>query len=125
MIFLTGKRCLGSSLPGIRVGSMPGWALVAIVAIVLFSLVQITSMVTGRSIPGGGSRENLEELERRIQELEAVRDRPQLQEEPRIPTKSEENMHAEDRWRLDMLEARLEELEERRKKGQNEDGATG
>ncbi|WP_150461905.1 V-type ATPase 116kDa subunit family protein [Nesterenkonia ebinurensis] len=95
---------------------MPGWAIVAIVAIILFSIVQITSMVTGKQIPSGGASDDVEELEKRIRELEAGQERPEIEQEPHIPSKAEENMHAEDRWRLDMLEARLEELEKQRKR---------
>ncbi|GFZ91917.1 hypothetical protein [Nesterenkonia alkaliphila] len=98
---------------------MPGWALVAIVAIVLFSMVQITSMVTGKRIPGGSSTDEVEALEKRIRELEAGAERPQIEDEPQIPSKAEENMHAEDRWRLDMLEARLEDLEKQRRDKHN------
>lgn len=92
---------------------MPWFAWIGIVAIVMFTVVQIVSMKTGRAIPGSESDSaELEALRRRIDELEG---RPAELEEPRVPSKSEENLAAEDRWRLDLLEARLEELEKRRR----------
>lgn len=94
---------------------LPWFAWIAIIAIVMFTVAQIVSMATGRPLPGSSDRN--EELEKnRGPELES----------PKIPTKSEENMSAEDRWRLDMLEARLEELEKRRRddRDQKDDGGS-
>lgn len=89
---------------------MPWFAWIAVVAIVIFGITQVISMATGRPIPrGSADDEELETLRKRLQALEQQSSR-QL-EEPRIPTKAEDNLAAEDRWRLDMLEARLESLE--------------
>ncbi|PRZ13678.1 hypothetical protein [Nesterenkonia sandarakina] len=97
---------------------MPWIAWVAIIAIIVFGLTQIVSMATGRPLPwGSDSEEEIEALRKRLKKLEK-RGNPEL-EGPTIPTKSEENMSAEDRWRLDMLEARLEELEKRRRDEQD------
>ncbi|GAA1824738.1 hypothetical protein [Nesterenkonia flava] len=94
---------------------MPWFGWIAIAAILAFSLVQAISMVTGRPLPGGSdSSEELEELRKRLKKLEKAQSAGEL-EAPNLPTKAEENMAAEDRWRLDMLEARLEELEKRNK----------
>ncbi|GAA1105487.1 hypothetical protein [Nesterenkonia jeotgali] len=97
---------------------MPWVAWVAIIAIIVFGVTQIVSMATGRPLPwGSDSEEEIEALRKRLKKLEKG-GAPQL-EEPKLPSKSEENMSAEDRWRLDMLEARLEELEKRRGDGQD------
>lgn len=94
---------------------MPWTAWVAIVGIIVFGLTQVISMVTGRPLPGGsGTSEELEELRKRIKKLEKAHSAGEL-DPPRVPSKAEENMAAEDRWRLDMLETRLEELEKRNK----------
>ncbi|MCH8565949.1 hypothetical protein LTH96_09495 [Nesterenkonia sp. LB17] len=80
----------------------------------MFTLAQIVSMATGRPLPGGSdAADEIETLRKRVKKLEKG-DKGEL-ERPQIPTKSEENLSAEDRWRLDMLEARLEELEKRRR----------
>lgn len=100
---------------------MPWFATIAIVAIIVFGITQIISMATGRPLPKGANHDEVEELKKRIAELEAAEKPQQLEDEPHLPTKAEENMAAEDRWRLDMLEARLEELEQKRKN--NDDGA--
>ncbi len=71
-------------------------------------------MATGRPLPGGTDSEDVKKLKKRIDELEAGQTPPEI--EDRIPTKSEVNLAAEDRWRLEMLEARLEELEKNRDK---------
>jgi len=93
---------------------MPWVAWVAIIAIIVFGITQIVSMATGRPLPwGSDSEEEIEALRKRLKKLEK-RGVAEI-EEPRIPTKAEENMSKEDRWRLDMLEARLEELEKQKK----------
>lgn len=84
---------------------MPWFAWIAITAIIVFGISQVISM-TGNSSSG---EDELEELRERVKALE--KERPRELEEPRIPTKGEENLAAEDRWRLDMLEARLQHLE--------------
>lgn len=98
---------------------MPWFAWIAIVAIVAWGLIAVISMTTGRPLPSGANRDEVEQLKKRIAELEAQPESPPEpapeQLEDRIPTKSEENLAAEDRWRLEMLEARLEELEQRRR----------
>lgn len=76
-------------------------------------------MVTGRPLPGGTDSEDVKKLKKRIEELEAAQTPPEI--EDRIPTKSEVNLAAEDRWRLEMLEARLEELEKNRDKKDDDD----
>ncbi len=104
---------------------MPWVAWVAIIAIIVFGLTQIVSMATGRPLPwGSDSEEEIEALRKRLKKLEKRGD-PEL-EGPKIPSKSEENMSAEDRWRLDMLEARLEELEKQKKdqKDTKDDGGS-
>ncbi|WP_218222101.1 hypothetical protein [Nesterenkonia sp. Act20] len=104
---------------------MPWVAWVAIIAIIVFGITQIVSMATGRPLPwGSDSEEEIEALRKRLKKLEKRSD-PEL-EGPKIPTKSEENMSAEDRWRLDMLEARLEELEKQKKdqKDTKDDGGS-
>ena len=90
---------------------MPWFAWIAIVAIIVFGITQIIGLATGRSLSKGADAEEIEQLKKRIEELESS---PQ-EIEGQIPTKGEENMAAEDRWRLDMLEARLEELEKKPK----------
>lgn len=100
---------------------MPGWAWVAIAAIAFFSIVQVVGLLTGRSLSSGSSDEQVKMLEKRIHELESAESPQKLDGDTGVPTKSEENMAAEDRWRLDMLEARLEELEEKRKKRNDDD----
>lgn len=106
---------------GCYCGPMPWFAWIAIVAIVVFGITQIISMATGRPLPSGAKSDEVEELRRRIAELEADGDAAPKELDDRIPTKSEVNLAAEDRWRLEMLEARLEELEKRRREGP-EDG---
>lgn len=96
---------------------LPWFAWIAIIAIVVFGVTQIVSMATGRPLPGGShATEEIEALRKRLKKLE--QEQQGELEGPKIPTKSEENMSAEDRWRLDMLEARLEELEKRRRDDQ-------
>lgn len=97
---------------------MPWFAWIAIVAIVMFTIAQLVSMATGRPLPSGsGDEEDIEDLRERVRELEKAHRSGEL-EEPTTPTRAEENLAAEDRWRLDMLEARLESLE----KEQDADG---
>lgn len=93
---------------------MPWFAWIAIVAIVVWGVIAVISMTTGRPLPSGAKRDEVEELHKRIAELESEPAAPKA-EDP-LPTKSEENLAAEDRWRLEMLEARLEELEKRRRR---------
>lgn len=88
---------------------MPWFAWIAIVAIVVFGVISIIGVVTGRPTPFSDEQDT-SELERRLKELEAKASADEL-EAPTLPTRSEENLAAEDRWRLDMLEARLEQLE--------------
>lgn len=95
--------------------------MVAIAAIVFFSIVQVVGLITGRSLSGGSSDDQVKKLEQRIRELESAEDTAEADGTPDIPTKSEENMAAEDRWRLDMLEARLEELEKKRRQDNDDD----
>lgn len=92
---------------------MPWYGWIAIAAIIIFGLTQAISILTGRPLTGSSSPEELEELRKRVKELEQARTAGEL--EPHLPTKAEENMAAEDRWRLDMLEARLEDLEKKNK----------
>lgn len=93
---------------------MPWFAWIAIVAIVIFGLTQVISLIaTGRPLPSGANHDEVEDLKKRIAELETEQ-RPQELDE-HIPSKTEENLAAADRWRLEMLEARLEELEKRRR----------
>ncbi|WP_300343689.1 hypothetical protein [Nesterenkonia sp.] len=99
---------------------MPWIAWIAIVGIIVFGITQIVSMATGRPLPGGSRSDEIKHLERRIKELERAAEAGQI--EGRVPTKAEENLAAEDRWRLDMLEARLEELERRGGDGADDDG---
>lgn len=92
---------------------MPWFAWIAIVAIVMFTLAQLVSMARGRPLPGDGTdEEELKELRERVRELEKAHRAGEL-EDPKIPTKTEENLAAEDRWRMDMLETRLESLEKK------------
>lgn len=94
---------------------MPPWAIIVIVAIVMFTVAQIVSMASGRPLPWSDSNTpEVDQLKRRLEELEAAEQSEGL-DEFHVPTKGEENMAAEDRWRLDMLEARLEELEKKRR----------
>lgn len=91
--------------------------LLVIGALLVIGVTQVLRMNSGRPLASGGSSEEVEQLKRRIAELEAgISAHPEPEPEDRIPTKSEENLAAEDRWRLDMLEARLEELEKRRRR---------
>lgn len=108
---------------------MPWFAWIPIVAIVMFTLAQIVSMTTGRALPWGSEDdEEIETLRKRVKELEEG-GASRAPEEPRIPTKAEENLSAEDRWRLDMLEARLEDLEKQPGNGgassSDDGGSTG
>ncbi len=91
---------------------MPWFGWIAIVAIVVFGALQLVSMFSGRPIPWQSRGEDTQALEDRIAELEKKLDSGEI-EAPRAPTRSEENLAAEDRWRLDMLETRLENLEAR------------
>lgn len=91
-------------------------AWIVIVAIVVFGITQVISMATGRPLPSGTDSDEVKKLRKRIEELEATRSPQQI--EDRLPTKSEVNLAAEDRWRIEMLEARLEQLE----KDQKDDG---
>lgn len=96
---------------------MPWFAWIAIVAIIVFGGVQVISMLTGRPIPSGShDAEEIDQLKRRIKALrrrvEALEGKAPADElEPGVPTRREENLAAEDRWRLDSLEARLDRLE--------------
>lgn len=99
---------------------MPWFAIVAIVAIVIFGLTQVISLIaTGHPLPSGAKNDEVEDLKKRIAELESEPAPAEL--EDRIPTKADENLAAEDRWRLEMLEARLEELEKQRRRKSDED----
>lgn len=99
---------------------MPWFAWIAVVGIVVWGLLALVAMITGRTMPGSeDSSEEIEELQQRIQELESQLGAADSQT-PQIPTRREENLTAEDRWRLDMLEARLENLE----KDRDDDGPT-
>ena len=89
---------------------MPWFAWIAIVAVVVFGAAKVISLLTSRTGTTSHSPGELDELTRRLDALERRTSTKQL-EEPHIPTRAEENMAAEDRWRLDMLEARLENLE--------------
>lgn len=103
---------------------MPWYAWIPIAAILVFGLIQAVSILSGRPSSEGAYSGELEDLRRRVKELEDARAAGEL-EEPRIPTRAEENLAAEDRWRLDMLEARLENLESRGRKGPAEGGPGG
>ncbi|GAA3059883.1 MULTISPECIES: hypothetical protein [Actinomycetes] len=89
---------------------MPWFAWIVLTAIIVGGIVAVVTARTERGIGAPGDREELEQLKRRLSELERRPAAPEL-EEPHIPTRAEENLTAEDRWRLDMLEARLESLE--------------
>ncbi|WP_022873385.1 hypothetical protein [Nesterenkonia alba] len=96
-------------------GEMPWYGWIVIAAILVFGLTQVISMISGRPIPnttGAADPAEIEELKERIAELERTISAGEL-EEPTVPTKAEENLAADNRWRLDMLEARLEQLEKR------------
>lgn len=90
---------------------MPWFAWIVLTAIIVGGIVAVVTARTERGIGAPGDREELEQLKRRLSELERRPAAPEL-EEPHIPTRAEENLTAEDRWRLDMLEARLESLEQ-------------
>lgn len=92
--------------------AMPWFAWIAVVAIVVWGVLMLIGTITGRPLPGSADHEDVEELRTRIKELEARASAGQL-ESGEIPTRREENLTAEDRWRLDMLEARIEHLESR------------
>ncbi|TLP98492.1 hypothetical protein FEF26_04870 [Nesterenkonia salmonea] len=102
---------------------MPWFAWIAIVAILVFGITQIISMATGRPLPGGSDDDEVKKLRKRVDELETGSDSAEI--EHSIPSKSEVNLAAEDRWRIEMLEARLEELEKNRKDNDNEDPKPG
>ncbi|MDO5493080.1 MAG: hypothetical protein Q4F53_05650 [Nesterenkonia sp.] len=93
---------------------MPWFGWIAVVGILVWGSLMIISMLTGRTVPWGDEdshdSEGLEELRRRVAELESRGSAGEL-EGPQVPTRREENLTAEDRWRLDMLEARIENLE--------------
>ncbi|RJN31612.1 hypothetical protein [Nesterenkonia natronophila] len=97
---------------------MPWFAWIVIVAILIFGLTQVVSMATGRPLTTGSDSEEVKKLRKRIEELEASQASQEI--EDRIPSKSEVNLAADDRWRIEMLEARLEEVEKNRKN--KEDG---
>jgi BMFP domain-containing protein YqiC len=97
---------------------MPWFAWIVIVAILIFGLIQVISMATGRPLAADSESEEVKKLKKRIEELEASQAPQEI--EDRTPTKSEVNLAAEDRWRIAMLEARLEEVEKNRKN--KEDG---
>lgn len=99
---------------------MPWFAWIAIIAIVVFGITQVISMATGRPLPGGSDPDDVKKLKKRVAELEASQSPKEL--EDKIPTKSEANLAAEDRWRIEMLEARLEEMEKSRKDTEDDDG---
>lgn len=89
---------------------MPWFGWIAIIAIAVFGTLQVVSMISGRPIPWDSEDADTDELEERVRELEKKLESGQI-EPPRVPSRSEENLAAEDRWRLDMLETRLENLE--------------
>lgn len=89
---------------------MPWFAWIAIIAILVWGSLNLISMLTGRALPGTEETPGLEELRRRIAELESQSSADRLEARD-VPTRREENLTAEDRWRLDMLEARIENLE--------------
>lgn len=91
---------------------MPWFAWIVIVAIIVGGIVAVLTARTERGIGAPPDRDELEQLRRRVAELEKHQ-APQELEGPHVPTRAEENLTAEDRWRLDMLEARLESLEGR------------
>ncbi|MDI3329943.1 MAG: hypothetical protein QJR09_04300 [Micrococcus sp.] len=61
---------------------MPWYAIVAIVAIVIFGAITILSMVTGKPLPWsqGGDPGELETLRRRLDALERGTARPELEQ---------------------------------------------
>ncbi|WP_460689964.1 hypothetical protein [Nesterenkonia suensis] len=89
---------------------MPWFAWIVLTAIIVGGIVAVVTTRSERGIGAPGDREELEQLKKRLAELERRPAAPEV-EEPHIPTRAEENLTAEDRWRLDMLEARLESLE--------------
>ncbi len=89
---------------------MPWFGWIAIIAIAVFGTLQVVSMISGRPIPWDSEDQDTGDLEERVKALEKKLESGQI-EPPRVPTRSEENLAAEDRWRLDMLETRLENLE--------------
>lgn len=102
---------------------MPWFAWIAIVGILVWGVIAIISMTTGRALTSGADPDDVEELEKRIAELESGPAPAEL--EDHIPTKADENLAAEDRWRLQMLEARLEELEKQRRGESDGPGESG
>ena len=102
---------------------MPWFAWIAIVAILVFGITQIISMATGRPLPGGSDDDEVKKLRKRVDELETGSGSAEIEDS--IPSKSEVNLAAEDRWRIEMLEARLEELEQKRNRGDDEGPAPG
>ena len=50
---------------------MPWFAWIAIVGIVVWGVIAIISMTTGRPLPSGAKSDEVEELQKRIAELEA------------------------------------------------------
>lgn len=106
------------------------WILLA--AIIVGALIVVTTVRSERGIGAPPDRDELDQLRRRIRELEQQSPQtppehrgPEDREQPRIPSRAEENLTAEDRWRLDMLEARLENLEKPEKPGMPERGDHG
>lgn len=102
---------------------MPWFAWIVVVAIVVFGITQVISMATGRPLPGGSDPDDVKKLKKRVAELEVSRSSEEIEDQ--IPSKSEVNMAAEDRWRLEMLEARLEELEKNRRNTDGDDSKPG
>ncbi|MDZ5078966.1 LapA family protein [Nesterenkonia sp. HG001] len=92
---------------------MPWFAWIVIAAIVVGGLIAVATVWSERGIGAPPDRDELQRLKRRIAELEEQQQSAKQLEGPHIPTRAEENLTAEDRWRLDMLEARLESLESR------------
>ncbi|GAA1182172.1 hypothetical protein [Nesterenkonia xinjiangensis] len=103
---------------------MPWFAWIVIAAIVVGGLIAVATVWSERGIGAPPDRDELQRLKRRIAELEEQQSAKQL-EGPHIPTRAEENLTAEDRWRLDMLEARLESLEEKSTDDDDDPGEDG
>lgn len=85
--------------------------MIAIVAIVMVGIIQVVGIITGRGRLGSQDAGELTELQDRLEALENWRS--ESDGEPGIPTRAEIHRAADVDWRLDMVEARLEELEKR------------